>query len=266
MALDRPSIVRRDFPTHRRGYDPQAVEAHLDQLATEVEALQRRASEPATLSQQAGEQVKAIVQAAERGAQEIRESAEAEARAHIARVTEAADRLRARIEDMQRDIVHVIDDLRTNAERLHDDLAALQAGAAELSAAGESRAPGPMPPAADGDAAAARIVALDMALSGTPRAETERYLAEHYDVPDRDALLDEVYEAAGTLDADCTIGRTSDRLRRDRAMREGRPGRGRLLAARPMSRRGVRLAARRACIATARRARAGVGCLGSPMW
>ena len=36
-----------------------------------------------------------------------------------------------------------------------------------------------------------------MALSGTPRAETERYLAEHYDVPDRDALLDEVYAAAG---------------------------------------------------------------------
>ena len=82
-----------------------AVDAHLDQLATEVEALQRRAAEPATLSQQAGEQVKAIVQAAERGAQEIRESAQAEGREHVARVTEAADRLRARIEQMERDIV-----------------------------------------------------------------------------------------------------------------------------------------------------------------
>jgi DivIVA domain-containing protein len=207
VALDRPSIVRRDFPTNRRGYDPQAVEAHLDQLATEVEALQRRASEPATLSQQAGEQVKAIVQAAERGAQDIRESAEAEAREHIARVTEAADRLRARIEEMQRDIVEVINDLRANAERLHGDLAALQAGTVALSAASESHGPeppvpapappAPEPAAANGDTAAARIVALDMALSGTARAETERYLAEHYDVPDRDALLDEVYEAAG---------------------------------------------------------------------
>ena len=69
----------------------------------------------------------------------------------------------------------------------------------------EPAAPEPAPPAADqdkpqganGDAAAARIVALDMALSGTPRAETERFLAEHYAVPDREALLDEVYAAAG---------------------------------------------------------------------
>ncbi|MEA2394582.1 MAG: hypothetical protein QOJ82_2473, partial [Solirubrobacteraceae bacterium] len=56
----------------------------------------------------------------------------------------------------------------------------------------------PAPAAASGaDAEAARIVALDMALSGTPRAETDRYLAEHYAVADREALLDEVYAAAG---------------------------------------------------------------------
>jgi DivIVA domain-containing protein len=219
VALDRQSIVRRDFPTNRRGYDPAAVDAHLDQLATEVEALQRRAAEPATLSQQAGEQVKAIVQAAERGAQEIRESAHAEAREHVARVTEAAERLRERIEQMERDIVQVGIDLRTNVERLHDDLVALRDGTGDLAtvapapeqeqAAPEPPAPVPerepepepaaaaAPAAPNGDAAAARIVALDMALSGTPRAETERYLAEHYDVPDRDALLDEVYAAAG---------------------------------------------------------------------
>jgi DivIVA domain-containing protein len=220
VALDRPSIVRRDFPTNRRGYDPAAVDAHLDQLAAEVEALQHRAAEPATLSQQAGEQVRAIVQAAERGAQEIRESAQAEAREHVERVTAAADRLRERIEQMERDVVQVGIDLRTNVERLHDDLVALQEGTAELSAAARAPAPEPEPepepvlelpepepePAAEvaaepeptnGDAAAARIVALDMALSGTPRSETERYLAEHYDVADRDALLDEVYAAAG---------------------------------------------------------------------
>jgi DivIVA domain-containing protein len=231
VALDRQSIVRRDFPTNRRGYDPAAVDAHLDQIAIEVEALRRRAAEPATLSQQAGEQVKAIVQAAERGAEEIRESAQAEAREHVARVTEAADRLRERIEQMERDVTQVGIDLRTNVERLHDDLVALQAGTSELAgvapaaeaepaqapeplaAAPEPPAPAPAPepgpepepaaaaepapPAPNGDAAAARIVALDMALSGKPRAETERYLAEHYDVPDREALLDEVYAAAG---------------------------------------------------------------------
>jgi hypothetical protein len=42
-----------------------------------------------------------------------------------------------------------------------------------------------------------RIVALDMAFSGTSREDTDRYLAENYDLPDRAALLDEVYAAAG---------------------------------------------------------------------
>ena len=36
-----------------------------------------------------------------------------------------------------------------------------------------------------------------MALSGKPREDTDQYLAENYDVPDRAALLDEVYAAAG---------------------------------------------------------------------
>ena len=55
MALDRDSIVRRDFPTNRRGYDPAAVEEHLTALAAEVDSLKRRAAEPASLSEKAGE-------------------------------------------------------------------------------------------------------------------------------------------------------------------------------------------------------------------
>ena len=203
MALDRDSIARRDFPTHRRGYDPTAVDAHLEELAGEVEALQREAAEPATLAQQAGEQVRSIVQAAERGAQEIREAAGAEAREHVARVTAAADRLRARIEQMERDVTQLMTDLREDAQRLRDDLAGLRVGVGEVGdAAGAAAvAPGPTEraePAADGDAAAARIVALDMALSGTPRDETDRYLAEHYELPDRESLLAEVYAAASS--------------------------------------------------------------------
>jgi hypothetical protein len=42
------------------------------------------------------------------------------------------------------------------------------------------------------------VVALSMALGGTPRAETERYLAANYGgLPDREALLDEVYASVG---------------------------------------------------------------------
>ena len=35
-----------------------------------------------------------------------------------------------------------------------------------------------------------------MALSGTPREETARYLAEHFDLADAEALLDDVYDRA----------------------------------------------------------------------
>ena len=35
-----------------------------------------------------------------------------------------------------------------------------------------------------------------MALSGTPREETARYLAEHFALADPDALLDDVYARA----------------------------------------------------------------------
>jgi hypothetical protein len=239
VTLDRDSIVRRDFPTNRRGYDPAAVEAHLTSVAGEVEALQRRASEPPTLSDQASAQVRAIVQAAERGAEEIRATASAEAAERVAHVTEAAERLRARVEQMETDVTRVMSELRDEARRLHDDLEALRVDAARLGAANgeeaapreelapdaeppreeaaprdeaapreelapdaaepprDEAAPREQPAPANGDTAAARIVALDMALSGTPRDETDRFIAEHYDLDDRAALLDEVYAAAG---------------------------------------------------------------------
>lgn len=43
------------------------------------------------------------------------------------------------------------------------------------------------------DIEGARLIALNMALNGTPREETERYLAENYDLANRQHLLDEVY-------------------------------------------------------------------------
>ena len=43
------------------------------------------------------------------------------------------------------------------------------------------------------DTEGARLIALNMALNGTPREETERYLAENFELSDRSGLLDEVY-------------------------------------------------------------------------
>jgi DivIVA domain-containing protein len=47
------------------------------------------------------------------------------------------------------------------------------------------------------DAEGARLIALNMALNGTPRDETDRYLAENFELDDRDGLLDEVYARVG---------------------------------------------------------------------
>ena len=47
----------------------------------------------------------------------------------------------------------------------------------------------------NGDVDGARLVALNMALSGESRAATDRYLAEHFRLSERQALIDEVYAA-----------------------------------------------------------------------
>ncbi len=165
--MDRASIVRT-FPTVRRGYDPAAVDAHLAALA--------EAAPAPSLSDQSAEQVRAIVEAAETSAARIRADAEREARERLAHAADAADRLAASV-----------DRLRAEAERLQSELAGLRT---------ETEAPAPEPARSD-DEAAARIVALELALAGTPREDADRRLAEGYELTDRTALLDEVYAAAG---------------------------------------------------------------------
>jgi hypothetical protein len=50
-------------------------------------------------------------------------------------------------------------------------------------------------PQGNGDVDGARLVALNMALSGESREATDRYLAEHFRLAERSALIDEVYAA-----------------------------------------------------------------------
>ena len=70
---------------------------------------------------------------------------------------------------------------------------------AELdSALGAPAAPPPPPVGGEttgGDVDGARLIALNMALNGESRADTERYLAENFELPDRLKLIDEVYAA-----------------------------------------------------------------------
>ena len=44
----------------------------------------------------------------------------------------------------------------------------------------------------------ARLIALNMALNGTPRNETARYLSENFNLEDQDAVLEEVYSRVGS--------------------------------------------------------------------
>ena len=46
-----------------------------------------------------------------------------------------------------------------------------------------------------GDVDGARLIALNMALNGDSRADTDRYLAENFELADRQQLIDEVYAA-----------------------------------------------------------------------
>jgi DivIVA domain-containing protein len=78
---------------------------------------------------------------------------------------------------------------------LEDEYLETSSEAGDDSAAIAALAPDQEPASgeASDDAEGARLIALNMALNGTPREETDRYLAANFRLEDRDALLDEVY-------------------------------------------------------------------------
>jgi DivIVA domain-containing protein len=261
VALERQSIEKKDFPIGRRGYDPEAVDTHLTQLADEIDELKsssRRRTE--TLASTASEQVRAIVEAAESSAAEIqrqaeaeaqeirseataeaqsvREQSSAEAREYVGKVSESTASMLQRLDAMENELGALVESLRTGSNRLNADLALLETNLAEVREAAapsarfepeqgaatsvtEAELPtgaaaepvieevvevdveeleeavptgGEMPTGDGGDdTEGARLIALNMALNGTPRDETDRYLAENFELADRDGLLDEVY-------------------------------------------------------------------------
>jgi cell division septum initiation protein DivIVA len=63
----------------------------------------------------------------------------------------------------------------------------------ETAETGSSASSGNGDGAAEDDAEGARLIALNMALNGTPREETAKYLDENFSLTDAGGLLDEVY-------------------------------------------------------------------------
>jgi DivIVA domain-containing protein len=207
--VDREEIERQDFPAARRGYDAAAVQQHLRRVAEAFEALARRPA-PGSLAEGASTRVQAIIEAAETSAQQLREDAGREANEHVERVGEAARELLAKIERAQDELDGLLGAMRDNAASLAASLDGLAsdvgtirgpAAAADEGVGDAPAAAAPPAPAANGarsdDEAGARLVALNMALEGAPRDETGRYLADHYELPDLEALLDDVYTSAG---------------------------------------------------------------------
>jgi DivIVA domain-containing protein len=275
VALERQSIEKKDFPIGRRGYDPDAVDAHLSAMADEIDELKRSSRRRTeTLASAASDQVRAIVEAAENSAAEIQRQAEEEAaeirsdaageatttreqaadqaRQYVGKVSESTAVMLQRLDAMESELSALIESLRTGSNRLNADLQLLEGNLTEVTEAvsprprfereaedsailSEEALPAPSDEAefeaeaeagefeaaddaddveaivyveeieveagADGgdgvegadDTEGARLIALNMALNGTPREETDRYLAENFQLADRHGLLDEVY-------------------------------------------------------------------------
>ena len=206
--MERDEIERRDFPSARRGYDPAAVDEHLRHVADMV-TRQR----PGSLAEGTSSQVRAILEAAESGAQQLRDDAGREASGHVVRVEDAAKDMLEKLERLHAELDRLFAGLKTTAESLSGALEQLSRDVGTFGASVEpEREPAAAPPASENeetpaappsdgvrsdDEAGARLVALNMALEGTPREETARFLAEHYELADVDALLDDVYASAG---------------------------------------------------------------------
>ena len=285
MALDRHSIEKKDFPLGQRGYDPDAVDAHLAGLADEITAFRQEARRRSdTVASSASDRVRTIVDAAEQTAAEInraaegdareirdeatheanavRETATREAHEYLEKVSASTNAMIDRLRAMEEEMNAMIETVRAGSNRLSTDLQQLQSGFDEVSgslsprpafkpdepaavqtqaetvdhseaqagglheppsgehaqpAAEDSAAATPASPEAAelesvagdpghangseqaepahhaGDAEGARLIALNMALNGTPREETERYLSENFHLADTGGLLDEVY-------------------------------------------------------------------------
>ena len=155
--------------------------------------------------------MRAILEAAETGAAELRAEAGREAGEHVARVEEAADGMLSKLDQLESELKTLLEALRRSGEQLNDGLARLQEQVSDFGGTDASPEPEPAaepepepepvaqaePPSRNGDEAGARLIALNMALSGTPREETAAYLAEHYNLADAEALLDDVYSQVG---------------------------------------------------------------------
>ncbi len=199
-----------------------SVQRIIEVAETAAEQLRAEATEETEqLRAKAGEDAEHLRAQAAEEAEQLRAEAGDEAREHVRHVSTAARELLERIGTLQEELGGFLGRLQDDAGRLSSELRSLERDVAELGPAAddepeptadlmqdaravpqeedlEVEVAAPTDATRADDEEAARLVALDMALGGSPRDETERYLAENYQLSDSDKLLDDVYELAGS--------------------------------------------------------------------
>lgn len=185
--------------------------------------MSRRPGKPKDISKQqralradTSERLEAIVEAAERAAESVIDDAETQARRHLAQARAEADRLAesrvGELSDLIDSLLAQAFSLRQEAERLQ---ATLEVAKERIEVGGEPAdvepAGGPpeqpAPPrlhAVGGEeqapgleeqrvgAAGARLLATQMAVSGSSREEIEQRLRNGFEIEDTDAILDAI--------------------------------------------------------------------------
>lgn len=178
----------------------------------------RRSPKHQPLAPGAAERLNAIVEAAERAAQSVIDDAEAQARRYLEEARAEADRTTAeRRDDLEGTIEGLLADataLRDGAARLVDALHAAQErlGGADGAvtrdgeggpdepapprlAAVEHLRPAPGPTSGEGSGAGARLLATQMAVSGSSREEIAQRLRNEFGIEDTRPILDAILGA-----------------------------------------------------------------------
>jgi hypothetical protein len=166
------------------------------------------------------ERLEAIVEAAERAAEGVIDDAEAQARRYLTQARAEADRITDR---RMEDLTHMIDVLLDQADSLQREAERMQTlleeakfridpeqpdgvkeaasdreepasppGAPRLRAVAQSAEPTPDPEAKPADAAGARLLATQMAVSGSSREEIEKRLRNRFEIEDTTPILDAI--------------------------------------------------------------------------
>lgn len=137
---------------------------------------EKRPSEPRALTSSTAERLAAIVEAAERAASKVIDDAEEQARRELQEADARADRI-------------VAERLRALADELDPPLA--QSREPHLRPVESVGGPEPVPTQRSGSAGA-RLLATQLAVSGSSREEIEQRLRSGFDIEDTSEILDAI--------------------------------------------------------------------------